>query len=156
MASDSTHDDAQLTLDQLTSVRAAMTPRLLAPWWYRWGAALCTASLFAGIGLFATNDGANSTLASLLVVAGAVVGPAALAVLLKRTTGVLVDRYSGGMLRWYLIVFGALVIGLVVQVWLQQPYVLFAGAVVGFVATLLRERQIDRLLARRLDATGSE
>lgn len=52
--------------------------------------------------------------------------------------------------------FGALVIGLVVQVWLQQPYVLFAGAVVGFVATLLRERQIDRLLARRLDATGSE
>lgn len=152
MASSSNRDDAQLTLDQLTSVRAAMTPRMLAPWWYRWGAALCTASLFAGIGLFPT----NSTLASLLVVAGAIVGPTVLAVLLKRNTGVLVDRYSGGMLRWYLIVFGALVIGLVVQVWLQQPYVLFAGAVVGFVATLVRERQIDRLLARRLDAAGSE
>src|SRR5690625_4790942 len=91
MASDPARDDAQLSLDELTRVRAAMTTRVLAPWWYRWGMALSTGAIFAGIGLF--DD--NSTMSSLLVVAGAIIGPTALAALLKQTTGVLVDRYSG-------------------------------------------------------------
>ena len=69
--------------------------------------------------------------------------------------GVLVDRYSGGMLLWYLVVFGVLLVGLAVQVWLDLPYVLFAGAAVGFVATLLLERHIDRRLAGRLGAGGA-
>lgn len=151
MASDPARDDAQLSLDELTRVRAAMTTRVLAPWWYRWGMALCTGAIFAGIGLF--DD--NSTMSSLLVVAGAIIGPTALAGLLKQTTGVLVDRYSGGMLLWYLVVFGVLLVGLAVQVWLDLPYVLFAGAAVGFVATLLLERHIDRRLAGRLGAGGA-
>ena len=138
MASHSDRNDAQLSLDELTRVRAMMTTRVLAPWWYRWGMALCTGAIFVGIGLFPSDDGGSSTMSSLLVVAGAILGPTGLAVLLKRTTGVLVDRYSGGMLLWYLVVFGVLVIGMAVQVWLELPYVLFAGAGVAFVATLAR------------------
>ena len=131
-----------------------MAARVSAPWWYHLGAALCTASLFVGIGLFPTGADGSSSTAVALVVAGAIVGPTTLATSLKRATGVSVDRYADGMLRWYLVVFGVLAIGLIVQLWLDVPYALFAGAAVGFVATLLPERHIDRLLARRVGAAG--
>lgn len=150
MASTHRPDDADRTLGEVAQTRAALALRLVAPWWYRLGAALCTASLFTGIGLFPTHESGSDSLAYALVVLGAIVGPAALTTALKRTTGVAMDRYAQGMGLWYLVVFGLLTVGLVVHVWLQVPYALFAGAAVAFVATLLLERHIDRLTARRL------
>lgn len=149
MASATHPEDAEFTLDEVAQARATLALRLVAPWWYRLGAALCTASLFAGIGLVGTG---SDSLAHALVVLGAIVGPAVLTVALKRTTGVAMDRYAQGMGLWYLVVFGLLTVGLVVHVWLQVPYALFAGAAVAFLATLLLERHIDRLTARRLGA----
>lgn len=155
MASNGDRDDAATTLDQLAHVRASMTARVVAPWWYRWGMALSTAAIFVGIGLFPTDSGGSSALASALVVAGAIVGPSLLTTTLKRTTGVSVDRYAGGMFLWYLVVFALLALGIAVQVWLQVPDALFAGAVVALAATVLLERHIDRLLVRRLGRGGA-
>lgn len=155
MASTSDRDDAQLALDQLARVRRTMSARVRAPWWYSWGAALCTASIFVGIGLLPMTEEGSTALPTGLVVLGAIVGPSVLTVRLRRTAGVSVDRYARGMAWWHLVVFGLLAVGLVVQIWLQVPHALFVGAGVALVATVLLERHIDRLLVRRVTTGGT-
>ena len=135
-------------MDSVTAARSRLAERMASPWWYKLVAGLCTASLFVAIS-FTLDDIFFST-AMALFVFGAVVGPSANVAALKRSTGVAVDRYRGGMGTWYLTVFGVLVVGFVLQYLLSVPNVLHVGAAVAFAATIWLEFHIDRLLRRRI------
>lgn len=148
-----TPDEARAALQELTGAQERIAAQVVAPWWYRLGAALCTASLFVGMGLVVgqTNPSdAAETASSLLIVLGAVVAPIALLAGLKRSTGVSVDRYSQGMGVWYVIVFGLLAIAFVLQQFAGVPFALAAGGVGAFIATVFNERRIDALLGGRV------
>ena len=143
------------TLEDIQQARHRLAARVQAPWWYHLGAALCTAALFLGIGLYMRADLAGlaggGAMATALTILGAIVGPPLLLAALKLRTGIAVDRYARGLGAWYVVVFGVLVIATTVQIATGLTQLLFLGAAVAFVATLLLERHIDRLLQRRLD-----
>lgn len=151
------HDDVTSrdgTLDDIRQAHRRLASRVRAPWWYHLGAALCTASLFVGIGLFMRADLAGTdsgeSMATALVILGAIFGPPLLLAALKHRTGVAMDRYSRGLGAWYGVVFGTFAIAMATQILTGLPHLLFLGAGVAFVATLLLERHIDALLAQRL------
>lgn len=89
-----------------------------------------------------------------MIILGAVIGPVSLVSTLKNTTGVSIDRYANGLGWWYAVVFVLLVIGFVLHAYAGMSLALPVTGVVAFVATLLRERHIDRVLRRRI-ATSS-
>lgn len=148
-----TPDDALVSLQELTDVRRRLAERITSPWWYRLGAAVCTASLFIGMGLLVGRPEAGSSAESaaiLLIVFGAILVPMALLAALKRSTGISIERYGEGLGTWYAIVFGLLVLGFVLQAFAGVPFALPVAGVGAFVATLLTERRIDDLLRRRV------
>jgi hypothetical protein len=148
-----TPDDALAVLRGLDDARGRLAERITSPWWYRLGAASCTASLFAGVGLMAGRSGtggASESASMLLIMLGAVVVPAVLLWALKRSTGVSVARYAEGLGAWYAVVVPLFALGFALQVLAGVPSALFVAGAGGFVATLVRERQIDALLRRRV------
>lgn len=152
-----TPDDALTTLQELDSAQQRLADRVASPWWYRLGAALCTASLFVGTGLVVGKSdpsGAAETWSSLLVVVGAVVAPLALLAGLKRSTGVSVDRYAQGLGAWYAVVFTLFAVAFALQQFAGVPHALIVAGVGAFLATLLTERRIDALLVDRVRAAG--
>jgi len=148
-----TPDEARAALQDFTGAQDRIAAQVTSPWWYRLGAALCTASLFVGMGLVVgrtdPSDAAETT-SSLLVVLGAVVAPVALLAGLKRSTGVSVDRYSQGMGPWYLVVFLLLAITFALQQFAGIPLAMAVGGIGAFIATLLSERRIDAVLGSRV------
>jgi hypothetical protein len=148
-------DDAQAALRQVDRTQQRLATRLAAPWWYRLGAALCTLSLFVGMGLITgrpdADDSAGSA-ASLIVVVGAVVGPSALLVALRRWSGVSLDRYAEGMGPWYAVVFGLLGVAFVLQAFAGVPFALLGAGALAFVATFVNERRLDDVVRRRVMA----
>lgn len=152
-----TPDDALATLQGLNSARQRIADRLTSPWWYRLGAALCTASLFVGTGLVvgvADPSRSTETWSSLLVVLGAVVAPFALLSGLKRSTGVSVDRYAQGLGAWYAVVFTLFAVAFALQQFAGVAHALTVAGAGAFLATLLTERHIDALLVDRVRAAG--
>lgn len=143
------------TLEDIQQVQRRLATCVQAPCWYHLGAAVCTASLFLGIGLYMRADLAGladgTTLATTLTILVAIIGPALLLAALKRRTGIAVDRYARGLGAWYAVVFGMFAIAIAVQIATGLTQLLFLGAAVGFVATLLLERHIDHLLQQRLE-----
>lgn len=139
--------NADDTLRDLDQSRQRLAERMTAPWWYRLGAAWCTLLIFVGMGMMIGDDEAGfggDASATALIVLGALVGPPALLTLLKRRTGVSVDRYRHGLGVWYAIVFGLLVIGFALQMWVGLSGALAVAGALAFVATLFTERQIDQ------------
>lgn len=152
MASDSRTSHSVDGPEGVSTARRRLAARLVAPWWYRVGAALCTAGLFVGPALLSFEGLVDESVAHLAVVLLAVVGPLLLLWALQRATGVRIDRYAEGLGAWYAVVFTTWLLGLGAQILWGTPYVLLAGAGVAFVATLLAERRVDRLLAQRVGA----
>lgn len=142
---------AHEAMRDIEQARANLAARVESPWWYRVGAALATTSIFVGMGLTLT-DGVSETLATTVLVLGAIVGPAALLAALKRSTGISVDRYAEGLGSWYVIVFGLLVVSFALQLWVGVPHAMLVAGVVAGVCTLLRERRIDDIVRRRIRA----
>ena len=138
---------AREALSGAASVRAHLSTKVTAPSWYHWGAAAATAALFFGIGM--TVSGMES-LGSIVLVLGAVVGPAVLLAALRHATGVALDRYSSGMGWWYVVVFGLFVVAFSLEVLGGVPSVLYAAGIIAAGTTLWRERQLDRLIRARV------
>ena len=138
---------AREALNNAASVRAHLSTKVTAPWWYHWGAAAATAALFIGIGM--TVAGMES-LGPLILVLGAVIGPAVLLSALRNVTGIALDRYSSGMGWWYIVVFGLLIAAFSLELWGGVPYMLYAAGILAAGATLWRERQLDRLVQARV------
>ena len=155
-----TPDDARAALQEITDTRRRLAARIASPWWYRLGAAACTASLFLGVGLLVGRPEAGSSTESastLLIVFGAIFAPMALLAALKRSTGISVERYSEGLGTWYAVVFGLFALGLVLQAFVGVPLALPVAGVGAFVATVLTERRLDDLLRRRIrDGQGAQ
>jgi hypothetical protein len=153
-----TPGEARSAIQELTEARQRIAERVASPWWYRWGAAASTASLFVGTGLVvgpADPSGDLDTVSTLLTVTGAVVAPAVLLTALKRSTGVSVDRYARGLGAWYAVVFGLFAVAFGLQHLGIAPLALPVAGVGAFLATLVTERRIDSLLAERVGAGWS-
>ena len=144
---------AREALSNAASVRAHLSTKVTAPWWYHWGAAAATAALFIGIGM--TLAGMES-FGTIVLVLGAVVGPAVLLGALRNTTGIALDRYSSGMGWWYIVVFGLFIVAFSVELWGGVRYVLYSAGIVAAGATLWRERQLDRLVRARVRGKGQD
>ncbi|WP_432507203.1 hypothetical protein [Kineococcus arenarius] len=148
-----TPDDARAALQELAGTRRRLAERITSPWWYRLGAAACTASLFLGTGLLVGRPDAGSSTESastLLIVFGAILAPMALLAALKRSTGVSIERYGEGLGTWYAVVFGLFTLGFVLQAFAGVPFALPVAGIGAFVATVLTEQRIDDLLRRRV------
>ena len=139
--------DAHEALRGADRVRRNLAGRVGAPWWYHWGAALATTAVFVGLGL--TISGYD-TLGTLVLVVGAIIGPALLMTGLRKVTGVALDRYSLGLGIWSMIVFGLLFVAFPLQVWAEVVVALPIAGVIAGVVTLWRERRIDTLWHDRL------
>ncbi|GAA1436904.1 hypothetical protein GCM10009616_37770 [Microlunatus lacustris] len=148
-----TPDDARVALQETTNAGQRLAERMTSPWWYRLGAASCTASMFVGTGLLVGRPeagGSTESASTLLIVFGAILGPLALLWALRRSTGVSIERYGEGLGAWYVVVFGLLVLGFALQAFAGVPFALSAAGVAAFVATVVTERRIDDLLRRRV------
>ena len=162
MESDSraTPNDARAALQEIIDTRRRLAERITSPWWYRLGAAACTASLFLGVGLLVGRpEAGNSTESAsmLLIVFGAILAPMALLTALKRSTGVSIERYGEGLGTWYAVVFGLFALGFVLQAFVGVALALPVAGIGAFVATVLTERRIDDLLRRRVrDGQGAQ
>src|SRR5690625_5673119 len=97
---------AREALSGAASVRAHLSTKVTAPSWYHWGAAAATAALFFGIGMSVSG---LESLGSIVLVLGAVVGPAVLLAALRPGRGVALARYSAGRGWWCVVVLGMLV-----------------------------------------------
>lgn len=153
--SGATSHEARVALRELADARLRLAERVTSPWWYRLGAASCTASLFVGTGLVVGRPQAGSgteSASTLLVALGAVLAPLGLLWALRRSTGVSVERYDVGLGAWYVIVFGLFLSGLGLQAFAGVHYALPVAGVGAFVATVVTEARIDDLLRRRVRA----
>lgn len=147
-----TPDDAREALEQVTHSRHAIARQASTPWWYRVGAATCTAAMFAGVGLLVGPPGDTESTGTLLVAVGAAVGPAALLAALRHSSGISLDRYARGLNLWYVLVFSLFAAGLGLQALADVPYALPVAGIPAFIATLVTERRIDARLRERLRA----
>jgi hypothetical protein len=156
-SNDSTNwQDAQESLQRIHHSRDKLAQRITTPWWYKLGAAFAIFAGFLGIGLVTEGPGTATyeSAGNLAVALGAVIIPALLLVALKRTTGVVTDRYVKDSGWWYTIVFGLLLVGLVLQAYAGVPFALILAGVLAFFATIFRERHVDTLQRRRLTDSG--
>ncbi|QCB94795.1 hypothetical protein [Cellulomonas shaoxiangyii] len=147
--------DAQAALRRLDDARERLAERITSPWWYRLGAAACTASMFVGAGLIVGRPASGSSAESasmMLIVLGAIVAPMVLLWALRRSTGMSVERYAEGMGTWYAVVFGLFAVGFVLQAFAGVPWAMTVAGVGAAVATVVRERSLDGLLRRRVRA----
>jgi len=142
-----TAHDADDALRRADRARRNLAGKVGAPWWYHWGAALATTAVFVGLGL--TISG-SETLGTIVLVLGAIIGPALLMSGLRRATGVALDRYSLGLGLWSIIVFGLLFVAFPLHVWAEMALALPIAGVIAGVVTLWRERRIDTLWRTRL------
>lgn len=149
---DGATSDVDGVLDDVARARSELADRVAAPWWYRLGAAASTMSIFVGLGFTVGGAGmpTDDLTGMVVVVLGAVIGPALLLTALKNATGVSLDRYASGLGGWYVTVFGLVVAGFVLQVHADVPLALPVAGVIAFGATLVSERRIDALLRRRI------
>lgn len=150
--------EASETIRSATQARGKLAQRLAAPWWYSFGTALSILAIFLGLGLLEGLPGLDSQGAAgnAMIIMGAVIGPVALVSALKNTTGVAIDRYANGLGWWYAAVFALLAISFVLSAYADMSLALPVAGVVAFVATLLRERHIDKVLAHRVAASTPE
>lgn len=148
--------DAHESLQHIHHSRDKLAQRMTTPWWYKLGAALAIFAGFAGIGLVTEGPGTATyeSAGNLAVILGAIIIPALLLAVLKRTSGVVTDRYVKDARWWYALVFGLLIAALVLQSYAGVPYALIFAGVLAFVATLFRERHVDTLQRRRLTEPG--
>lgn len=150
--------EAEEAIHSVDQARERLAERMAAPWWYSFGTALSILAIFLGLGLLEglPGSGSQGAAGNALIILGAVIGPVALVSTLKNTTGVAIDRYANGLGWWYVVVFVLLAIGFALHAYAGMSLALPLTGAVAFVATLLRERHIDKVLRHRIAASSSE
>lgn len=150
--------EAHESLRRVNQSRTKLAQRVTTPWWYKLGAALAVFAAFAGIGLVTEGPGTGTyeSAGNLAVILGAVLIPALLLALLKRTTGVVTDRYTKDSRWWYAVIFGLFIVALILQSYAEVPFALIFAGVLAFLVTLFRERHVDALQRCRFTQPGAE
>lgn len=142
---------AQAALDGVSAARANLADRISSPWWYH-------PAMGASIGLAPLSAGISWELIPYGVCTGFLVLPMLLTLLLKRSTGVVVDHYTATpgarrlSARHALLVLALLILGGVLQWGLDLRWAGAGTAVAIFALTVWLGRRIESALHRDVRA----